>query len=120
MGPAVALALLSVHTPAALRRAVHSEDTDALMMVPGIGKKTATRLILELKSKFDSTEDDSALHLVGSGGAGGSATRADVRTTLAGLGYGGDEIRDALAQVPPEGSVEDQLRHALRELATAR
>jgi Holliday junction DNA helicase RuvA len=120
VGPAVALALLSVHTPSALRRAVHSDDTDALMMVPGIGKKTATRLILELKSKLDSTDADSVLHLVGSGGAGGSATRGDVRTALAGLGYGGEEIREALALVPPDGSVEDQLRHALRELATAR
>ena len=81
VGPAVALAMLSVHTPTALRRAVSAEDTDALMLVPGIGKKTATRLILELKSKLESADDDdSVMYLVGSAGAAGGARRADVRS----------------------------------------
>jgi Holliday junction DNA helicase RuvA len=122
VGPAVALALLSVHSPAALRRAVHSDDADALMLVPGIGRKTATRLLVELKSRLDVADDDVALYVVpgdGSGGAGAPGPRAEVRAALAGLGYGADEIRHALAQLPLEGTVEDQLRLALRELASA-
>jgi Holliday junction DNA helicase RuvA len=128
VGPAVALALLSVHSPAALQRAVESDDADALMLVPGIGKKTATRLLMELKSRLSLDLDDPDLRLV-SGGAGNSngaatgdaaATRTEVRTALASLGYGADEIRSALARLPAEGSVEDQLRLALREMAAVR
>jgi Holliday junction DNA helicase RuvA len=128
VGPAVALALLSVHSPAALQRAVENDDADALMLVPGIGKKTATRLLMELKSRLSLDLDDADLRLV-SGGAGntnGAATgdaaaaRTEVRTALASLGYGADEIRLALARLPAEGTVEDQLRLALREMAAVR
>jgi Holliday junction DNA helicase RuvA len=124
VGPTVALAILSVHSPAALRRAVANEDRDALTLVPGIGAKTAARLLIELKAKLD--PDDVAepgLSLVG-GGAGGaagrSAARAEVRAALAGLGYGADEIRHALAGLPEAESVEDLLKSALRQLAAAR
>jgi holliday junction DNA helicase RuvA len=130
VGPAVALALLSVHSPAALQRAVQSDDADALMLVPGIGKKTAVRLLVELKSRLDLDLDGADLRVVAGGPAGATttasghpsaaATRADVRTALAGLGYGADEIRHALAQLPADGTVEDHLRLALRELAAAR
>ncbi len=128
VGPAVALAMLSVHSPAALQRAVESDDADALMLVPGIGKKTATRLLMELKSRLSLDLDDADLRLV-SGPAGSSngaatgeaaATRTEVRTALASLGYGADEIRLALARLPAEGTVEDQLRLALREMAAVR
>lgn len=121
VGPAVALALLSVHSPSALRRAVHADDADALMLVPGIGRKTATRLLVELKSRLD-LDDDVALYVVpgdGATGIGAAGSRAEVRAALAGLGYGADEIRHALAQLPSEGSVEEHLRLALRELASA-
>ena len=124
VGPSVALALLSVHSPAALRRAVQAEDLDALMLVPGIGRKTAARLVVELKSRLDLDGDDTELHLVGSAagqpGDGSAAARADVRTALSALGYGADEIRQAMAGLPSEGSAEEQLRQALRELASAR
>jgi len=130
IGPAVALALLSVHSPAALRRAVETDDADALMLVPGIGKKTATRLLIELKSRLDMDLDDSDLRLVsgpdgnghGHGGAASvtAATRAEVRNALASLGYGADEIRHALARLPEDGRIEDQVRLALRELAASR
>ena len=66
VGPAVALALLSVHSPAALQRAVLADDTDALMLVPGIGKKTATRLLIELKARLDIDLDGADLQLVAS------------------------------------------------------
>lgn len=134
VGPAVALGLLSVHSPAALQRAVHTDDADALMLAPGIGKKTATRLLVELKSRLDGDFDGIDLTLVGGGangatarGAGegstaatAAATRAEVRTALAGLGYAADEIRQALARLPSEGTLEDQIRLALRELAAVR
>ena len=102
VGPAVALALLSVHSPIALQRAVLSDDADALMLVPGIGKKTATRLLLELKARLDIDLDSTELHLVASSAASSegfpdgpsavAATRAEVRAALSGLGYGADEV----------------------------
>lgn len=125
VGPAVALSLLSVHSPAALQRAVLADDVDALTLVPGIGKKTATRLMVELKSRFEAGLDGSGLEMIATGSPNGSddpgaAVRADVRNALAALGYGADEIRLAMAGLPPEGSVEEQLRSALRDLAAAR
>jgi Holliday junction DNA helicase RuvA len=119
VGPAVALALLSVHSPAALQRAVLAEDVDALMLVPGIGKKTAVRLLVELKARLD--VDFSELRVVGTA-ANGSVTdvRAEVRTALAALGYGPEEIRHALVRLPDDGPIEDQVRAALRELAAVR
>ena len=127
-GSAVALALLSVHTPAALQRAVLGDDADALMLVPGIGKKTAMRLLIELKTRLDMDLDGTELHLVGdpnqpargAEGAESAATRAEVRAALSGLGYGADEIRHALGRLPADGELEDQIRMALRELAGAR
>lgn len=131
VGPSVALAMLSVHTPVALRRAVAQDDADALMLVPGIGRKTALRLIVELKSKFEDDLDGVDLRVVGArgpidgsaNGAGDSdpvAARQEVRAALAGLGYGADEIRHAIARLPDDGTVEEQIRFALRELAVAR
>jgi Holliday junction DNA helicase RuvA len=132
VGPAVALALLSVHSPSALRRAVAHEDSDALMLVPGIGKKTAVRLLMELKSRFEADEDGPDLRAVPvNGSANGSAdgrdaavdqaaVRQEVRAALAGLGYAADEIRQALTRIPPDGTVEECIRYALRDLAVAR
>jgi Holliday junction DNA helicase RuvA len=123
VGPSVALALLSVHSPLALRRAVESDDADALMLVPGIGRKTATRLLVELKSRLDVDDgDDGGLSVVATSGGSpnGGSSRSDVRTALANLGYGADEIRQALIHLPAEGTVEDHLRLALRQLASSR
>lgn len=123
VGPAVALALLSVHSPAALRRAVAADDLEALMLVPGVGKRTASRLLLELKARLDLDLDGPELALVGGGGTDGTAStnpRSEVRAALAGLGYGQDEVREALGGLPPDGTVEDLLRVALRQLAGTR
>jgi Holliday junction DNA helicase RuvA len=134
VGPAVALGLLSVHSPIALQRAVLADDADALMLVPGIGKKTATRLLVELKARLDIDLDGADVHLVGApAGNGGirrdgadtagtrsAVTRSDVRAALSGLGYGADEIRHALSRLPADGGLEDQIRLALQELAGAR
>jgi Holliday junction DNA helicase RuvA len=128
VGPAVAVALLSVLSPAALQRAVLNDDVDSLTLVPGIGKKTAARLVLELTPRFEAAAViDVGRGAAGVGGPGPgpheasaadrSAQREEVRAALGALGYGSDEVRQALARLPVEGSTEDMLRHALRELA---
>jgi Holliday junction DNA helicase RuvA len=123
VGPAVALALLSVHSPAALRRVVATDDAGALTMVPGIGAKTASRLLIELKSRLELDVDldgsVSRSHGVGLG-TGASTPRSEVRAALAGLGYGYDEVREVVGRLPEEGSTEVLLRTALRQLAGAR
>jgi Holliday junction DNA helicase RuvA len=122
VGPSVALALLSVHSPAALRRAVATDDVDALCLVPGIGTKTASRLLIELKARLDLDLDEPVLTLVGAGGDGSSTAVAmqDVRAALVGLGYGHDEVRETLAVLPADGAAPDLLRLALRQLAGSR
>ncbi len=119
IGPAVALNILSVHSPSALQRIVGSGDAESLTLVPGIGKKTAARLLLELKAKLDVDDLDLDGGDVGTAGANGSP-RGEVRAALAGLGYGPDEVRDAVRDLPEEGPVGDLLRHALKHLASVR
>lgn len=114
VGPKLALAILSVHSPGVLRRALVDDDLAALTLVPGVGKRTAQRLLVELKARLqvpsiDSPDEDTA-----------SSARAEVRTALAGLGYQADEVREVLAQLPDAGAVEDLLRDALKLLAVTR
>jgi Holliday junction DNA helicase RuvA len=121
VGPALALALLSTHGPAALQRIVVTEDADALTLVPGVGRKTAVRLLMELRAKQDLLDDANLSDLVVLPAAPAAAdARADVRAALAGLGYGADEVRSVMAELPTDGETEDLLRHALRQLAAAR
>ena len=115
VGPKLALAILSVHSPAVLRRALLDDDLDALTLVPGVGKRTAQRLLVELKARLEVPSLDPA-----ETGAASSAARAEVRTALAGLGYQADEVREVLAQLPDDGAVEELLRDALKRLAAAR
>jgi Holliday junction DNA helicase RuvA len=124
VGPALALAILSVHPPDALRRALADDDVAALCLVPGVGRKTAARLLVELKSRLDVPELDpttGALAAAAPGaGPAGAAPRSEVREALAGLGYGPDEVRDALAALPDDGEADPAvlLRTALRTLAS--
>jgi Holliday junction DNA helicase RuvA len=118
VGPALAMAVLSFLPPRDLVRAVVDEDLDALCAVPGVGRKTAARLVLDLRSRLELPVSDGT-PLPGAP-AGGVEPRQDVRAALAELGYGAEEIRRALSGVPAEGAVEDLLRQALRELAGAR
>lgn len=125
VGPALALAVLGVHSPEMLRLAVATGDLDALCMVPGIGKKTAARLVIELKDRLVTGGDLSAVVTVDVTAAG-SATpvatvTADVREALAGLGYGGEEIREALRDLSPDGqNSAGLLREALQRLGAGR
>ena len=119
VGPALGLAILSVHGPDALRRAVAEDDVAALCLVPGVGKKTAARLVMELKSKLDLPDADVVvLTDDGEPAAVGGGARADVRTALEGLGYAPDEIHAVLVDLPAEGHTSDLLKDALRRLAS--
>jgi holliday junction DNA helicase RuvA len=116
VGPSLALAILSSMSPAALSTAVLEDDIDALCLVPGVGKKTAARLLLELKARLD-------LPTLGGDGPSsqsGGTPRGEVRAALVELGYGPDEIRGVLDTVDDVGSVEEMVRSALRELARSR
>jgi Holliday junction DNA helicase RuvA len=116
VGPALALAILSVHDPSGLARVVADEDVAALCLVPGVGKKTAARLLLELKSRLDTPDVPAAATPVPIG-AGPAGARADVRDALANLGYGPDEVTSVLRDLPDDGHASDLLRLALQRLA---
>lgn len=121
VGPSLALAILSVHGPDELRLAVAHGDVDALTLVPGVGRKTAARLALELQSKLDVGDGAAAIAAPATGNGSGPATAlADVREALAGLGYGPDEVRTALAELPADGDAGVLLRQALRALGAAK
>jgi Holliday junction DNA helicase RuvA len=111
VGPSMAMAILGVHRPEALREVVASDDADALCLVPGIGKKTAIKLLLELKSRLD-------LPLLDPVPTMANTPRAEVRDALAALGYGPDEIREATRELPTDGDVQLLLKHALGRMAT--
>lgn len=118
VGPALALAILSVHQPPALHRILAEDDVAALCLVPGVGKKTAARLLIELKTRLQVPDGDAG------GGLGRSSgeddARRDVREALIELGYGADEVAAALAELDDEDDAAALLRAALRELAPAR
>ena len=116
VGPALALAILSVHGPGALREVIATQDVSALCLVPGVGNKTAARLLVELQSRLDLPDID----LTPSPGAVvTSSARRDVTEALAGLGYGPDEVRRVVDDLPTDGEPADLLREALRRLAVA-
>lgn len=120
VGPALAMAILSVHAPDQLRRVLLEADLDALTLVPGVGRKTAARLLIELKSRFDLPEPEALHGGNGLDGNGSVSTRAEVRAALAALGYDQAEVQEVLRELPVDNGVEDTLRGALRMLGAAR
>ncbi len=116
VGPKLGLAILSVHPPSALRRALVDDDLEALTLVPGVGKRTAQRLLIELKARLEVPD----LDLADGAPTGPPTPRAEVRDALGGLGYGSDEIREVLALLADDAPVEELLREALRSLAGSR
>jgi holliday junction DNA helicase RuvA len=106
VGPRLALAMLAVFSPDALRRAVAAEDLAALTTVPGIGRKGAQRIVLELAGRLGSPADTAGAAPPG-GGAAGAGTRAapwreQVRAGLVSLGWQVREADQAIAVVEPE------------------
>jgi len=117
IGPALALAILGTHAPGALVDIIASNDIGALMLVPGVGKKTAERLLIELRNRLSLP----MLDPLPIGGGGPKATvLGDVREALAGLGYGQEEIREALRELSPDGDASSLLRDALKTLGAKR
>jgi len=111
VGPKVALAILSGSTPDELRRAIALDDTARFEAIPGIGRKTAQRVVLELKEKLGSAAaapeplgEARAPHLV-------------ARDALVGLGYSIAEAEEALAAIDPDLPPEERVRLALRRAA---
>jgi holliday junction DNA helicase RuvA len=115
VGPTVAISVLATHPPAALVDVVANGDTAALTLVPGVGKKTAERLIVELKDRLSLPYLDG-----GSTPAGAPSAIGDVRDALAGLGYGTDEIREVLKDVRADADSATMLREALSSLGARR
>ena len=119
VGPTLALSILAVHHPDALRRAVAEDDVDMMCLVPGVGTKTAVRLLVELKSRLHLPEADAppGADDVAAGPTAHDDARTDVRAALDGLGYGTEEIKGVLADLPAGDDAGRLLREALRRLA---
>lgn len=116
IGPKVALAVLSTFSPVSLKKAIITEDLDLITAVPGIGKKSAGRLVVELKDKLVLPE----LELVSSsGGKGKDSAYSQVRAALVGLGYTTAEATRALEGYPSdkEMSIEEMVKYGLKNLA---
>lgn len=107
IGPKVAMAILGSMRVEDLHRAVTGEDVDALTTVPGIGKRSAQRILLDLKPKL---VDADVVSVGGERGVG------PLREALEGLGYAATEIREIIPGIPQDAPVEEQLRVALRAL----
>ena len=114
IGPALAVAILGTHSPSALVDIVAGADLGALTLVPGVGKKTAERLLVELRNRLNLPMLDPMTT------SGGSTTIGNVREALAGLGYAPEEIREAMRDLPDSTSAEELLRDALRLLGVRR
>jgi holliday junction DNA helicase RuvA len=106
VGPKVALAIVSGSRPGELRKAIVREDVARFQAIPGIGKKTAERIVLELKEKIVVDVAEAA--------PGGDLTARDA---LVELGYSLVDAERALAEVDDSLPVEEQVRHALRRAA---
>ncbi len=110
IGPKLALAILATLPPGDLQRAVLTEDAGALTAVPGIGKKSAQKLILDLRSRLHMPDTELTP----------SSPMAEVRDALEGLGYQSTEVWEALKGLGDGGeSVEALLKAALRRLGGA-
>jgi Holliday junction DNA helicase RuvA len=119
VGPRLALAMLAVLDPDRLRAAISGGDVAALTTVPGIGKKGAERLVLELRDKLGMPPGAGSGATAASAVAG-AAWRSQVAEALVGLGWSAKQADDAVATVAEEAgaepSVSDMLRAALRQL----
>jgi Holliday junction DNA helicase RuvA len=107
VGPKVALAIVSGSTPAELRRAIARDDVKRFQAIPGVGLKTAQRVVLELKEKLTLVD-------LGAAADGGDLTARDA---LVELGWNLVDAERALADVDPSLPIEEQVRHALRQAA---
>jgi holliday junction DNA helicase RuvA len=110
VGPRTALAVLSGMSVADIGQAVTQQDASRLVKVPGIGKKTAERLLLELKGKIGADLGTLGSVVV-------NADQGDILQALVALGYSDKEAQAALKSLPREVSVSDGIKQALKALA---
>ena len=114
VGPKVALSALSALAPAALSEAIAREDAALIASTPGIGKKTAQRIIIELKDRLDLPD------LAGAPSAVAPDAYAEATDALVGMGFGQAEIAGALTDAAGDDlAAEDLVRHALKRLGGA-
>lgn len=109
VGPKVGMALMATLRPDDLRRAIITEDANALSTAPGVGKRSAQKIILELRPKFAAEEAEVV----------GMSDTAQVRQALESLGYTPEEIAEVAADLDHEAPVSDQLKSALKVLGRA-
>lgn len=105
VGPRLAMAVLSSMSAGAVLRSIDAEDVDALTRVPGVGRKTAMRMILDLRGKLPDM------------GALGIPQDDEALLVLTGLGYTPGEARAALEGVDSDAALEERVRAALRQLS---
>lgn len=117
VGPKLALSVLSSMSPAEVAEAVARGDVVKLASVPGLGRKTAERLVLELKGKDIAVFAPEPATASGSGGGG---PFMEAREALTGLGYSLEEAERALGDVPPQETVEKYIKEALRRIGSRR
>jgi Holliday junction DNA helicase RuvA len=114
VGPKLALAILSALSPQEIAESVGRGDVVKLASVPGLGRKTAERLVLELRGKNLAAFDPGIL----GGNVGGPYVEA--REALAALGYSIEEAEKALKDVPPQDSAQRYVKEALRRIGGRR
>ncbi len=116
VGPSLALAILSKFSPNDLVKAVSQNDASLLKIVPGVGAKTAERLLVELKQKTDWIASD----LSSNSNIVPVSLRFEIKEALEQLGYTPDEIRFGLQSLPDEGSESDLLKAAIKSITGAK
>jgi len=117
VGPRIALAILSGVSVDEFQRCVDGHDVAALVRVPGIGRKTAERLVIEMRDRLGGLPGPSTG--AGGGGVGPSGAQAEAFAALVALGYKAPEITRLLQKVDPSvSSTEELIRHALRAAAS--
>ena len=109
IGPRLALAMLGRFSPMSLSEAVETGDTRALSTVPGVGRRTASRIVLELKGKLD----------LDFGHAAGGGADSDLIDALTALGYSYAESSEAIGKTGPDVPEEERIRAALDHLSGA-
>jgi len=120
VGAKLALGILSGMSVASFTTCVQSEDAGMLSKLPGVGRKTAERLIMDMRDKVDSQAQVLSVNGIGSGGQGGGESRNDAFNALTSLGYKPAEARKMLDQVDPElTTTEEILRSVLQSAAPA-
>lgn len=105
IGPKGALAILSIASTETLRKAIGTGDTSYLTKISGIGKKTAEKIVIELRDKMGEQEKGSSMQ-----------EELDAMEALKSLGYSQNEIREALKKVPPDLNTNEKIREALKIL----